>query len=109
METPIARLTTRKQVTWSASKTSAAIKLDGKSRALFLEIPATFTTASVTYKQKDAAGTWKDVYKDGVQLSTTVSAGKMNKLPGDDLFGLDEIQIISNTAETGNGYLMVTA
>mgnify|MGYP006969345642 CR=1 FL=1 len=108
-ESNMIRTTTRREVTFAGSDTSNAISINGFSAGLWLELPASFSGTAVTFLSVDENENDLEVYKAGSAVTVAVDAGKINRLPADDLFGLAKIKIVSDAIETLTATLLCTA
>jgi len=96
-----------RKVTWAGATTSNAINVAGFNASLRLELPATFTGTTLTYKVLSQDGeTWVTLETGGVAVSDTVSGSlaSMNVLSA-NLAGIDQLKIISDQSETCTGYV----
>jgi len=93
-------------VQWAGSATSGAVNMHGATAGLRLYLPADFAGSAVTFTELTPAGDWAAVYRDGVAVSETVTAGAWNVISAfGELFGCDQIKIVSGSTETCRGYL----
>ena len=91
--------TLKATATFTASATSDSVNLSGYA-GFSIYIPATASTAALTYKQKVADGTYKDIYDQGAIVTDVVAAGAVNIINHNLFSALTDVKIVSDTSET---------
>lgn len=93
-----------RKVEWTGTQESAPLHFAPGS-AWALELPAGFTSSTVTFTAQGRDGDYKAVYEEGVLVSVGVEPGAINVLPP-NLFPVPgKIKIVAANNETAVGYL----
>lgn len=80
----------------SGASLSAAIDLGGATLSGIV-VPASWTTANLTFQVSLDGTTWYDLYADGAEVSVAATAGKMHRVSIGDWLGWRHVKIRSGT------------
>lgn len=83
----------------SGQQTSGAVDLSG-CVLVGLDMPSAFTGTTVTFTVSSSqSGTYKTLYKDGANVSVTVTASRQVVLQPADFAGVRFLKVVSGSAE----------